>query len=53
MTLAERKIRSYIVIEVPSIIDALKDFPDELVKTITFNKANNFLIQENRKRTKL
>ena len=37
MTLAERKIRLYIVIEVPSIIDALKDFPDELVKTITFN----------------
>lgn len=53
MTLAERKIRLYIVIEVPSIIDALKDFLDELVKTITFNKANNFLIQENRKRTKL
>ena len=47
MTLAERKIRLYIVIEVPSIIDALKDFPDELVKTITFLNTHKPQVNEN------
>ncbi|WP_315524403.1 IS30 family transposase [Pseudoramibacter alactolyticus] len=51
VTLAERKSRTYIAIKVPnrtaavvtpSIINALKDFPDDLVKTITFDRRKEF-----------
>lgn len=51
MTLAERKSRYYIAILVenrksenvtPAIINALKDFPKELVKTITFDRGKEF-----------
>ena len=48
MTLAERKSRMYIAIKVPNrtaeivsqaIIKALKDFPEDMVKTITFDRG--------------
>lgn len=51
VTLAERKSRYYIAILVknrksknvtPAIINALKDFPKELVKTITFDRGKEF-----------
>ena len=51
VTLAERKSRFYLAIKVPSreekyvtsaIINALKDFPKELVKTITFDRGKEF-----------
>ena len=51
VTLAERKSRFYIAIKVPSrkecyvtpaIIEALKQFPSELVKTITFDRGKEF-----------
>ena len=51
ITLAERKSRFYIAIKVPSreskyvtpaIIEALKIFPSELVKTITFDRGKEF-----------
>lgn len=51
VTLVERVSRYYIAILVPSrtsenvtpaIINALKDFPDELVKTITFDRGKEF-----------
>lgn len=49
--LAERKSRFYIAIKVknrttavvtPAIIEALSGFPDELVKTITFDRGKEF-----------
>ena len=52
VTLVERKSRYYIAILVenrklenvtPVIINALKDFPKELVKTITFDRGKEFL----------
>ena len=51
VTLVERKSRYYIAILVenrksenvtPAIINALKDFPEELVKTITFDRGKEF-----------
>jgi len=51
VTLAERKSRFYIAIKVPcrqekyvtpAIITALKKLPDELVKTITFDRGKEF-----------
>ena len=51
VTLAERKSRKYIAVKVPdrtaasvtpAIIKALKDYPDELVKTITFDRGKEF-----------
>lgn len=51
VTLAERKSRKYIAILVPSrtakdvtpaIIEALKEYPDNLVKTITFDRGKEF-----------
>lgn len=51
VTLAERKSRKYIAVLVPTrtaadvtpaIINALKDFPDEMVKTITFDRGKEF-----------
>ena len=51
VTLAERKSRMYIAILVPdkssanvtpAIINALKNFPDDLVKTITFDRGKEF-----------
>lgn len=51
VTLAERKSRFYIAIKVknrtaavvtPAIIEALSGFPDELVKTITFDRGKEF-----------
>ena len=51
VTLAERKSRYYIAILLPdrkeehvtpTIIKALKAFPDELVKTITFDRGKEF-----------
>lgn len=51
VTLAERKSRKYIAIKVPDrtaasvtpvIINALKDYPKELVKTITFDRGKEF-----------
>lgn len=51
VTLAERKSRKYIAILVPdrteknvtpAIINALKDFPPEMVKTITFDRGKEF-----------
>lgn len=51
VTLAERKSRFYIAIKVPNrtaavvtpaIIEALKCFPDDLVKTITFDRGKEF-----------
>ena len=51
VTLAERKSRFYIAIKVPSrkskyvtpaIINALKQFPSELVKSITFDRGKEF-----------
>ena len=51
VTLAERKSRKYIAIKVPNrtaasvtpaIIEALKDLPEELVKTITFDRGKEF-----------
>ena len=51
VTLAERKSRKYLAIKVPTrtakdvtpaIIDALKDYPSELVKTITFDRGKEF-----------
>lgn len=51
VTLAERKSRFYIAIKVPNrtasvvtpaIIQALKQFPDDLVKTITFDRGKEF-----------
>ena len=56
MTLAERKSRLYIAVKVPdrtaevvasAIIDSLKDFPDELVKTITFDRGKECSEYEN------
>lgn len=51
VTLAERKSRMYIAIKVPNrtaeivsqaIIKALKDFPEDMVKTITFDRGKEF-----------
>lgn len=51
VTLAERKSRYYIAILLPdrkeehvtpAIINALKEFPDEMVKTITFDRGKEF-----------
>lgn len=51
VTLAERKSRYYIAILLPdrkeknvtsAIIKALKEFPDEMVKTITFDRGKEF-----------
>ena len=51
VTLVERKSRYYIAILVPdrtaanvtpAIINALKEFPDEMVKTITFDRGKEF-----------
>jgi len=51
VTLAERKSRFYIAIKVknrtaavvtPAIIEALSGFPNELVKTITFDRGKEF-----------
>lgn len=51
VTLAERKSRKYLAVLVPTrtaehvtaaIINALKDFPDEMVKTITFDRGKEF-----------
>lgn len=51
VTLAERKSRYYIAILVPdrtsanvtpAIINALKDFPDDLVRSITFDRGKEF-----------
>ena len=51
VTLAERKSRLYIAIKVPNrtskevtpaIIQALRDYPDDLVKTITFDRGKEF-----------
>lgn len=51
MTLAERKSRMYIAIKVANrtaeivsqaIIKALKDFPEDMVKTITFDRGKEF-----------
>ena len=51
VTLAERKSRFYLAVKVPdrssesvtkAIIDTLKDFPEELVKTITFDRGKEF-----------
>lgn len=51
VTLAERKSRFYIAVLVPdrteasvtpAIVEALKRFPDELVKTITFDRGKEF-----------
>ena len=51
VTLAERKSRKYIAILVPdrteknvtpAIINALKDYPSEMVKTITFDRGKEF-----------
>lgn len=51
VTLAERKSRLYIAIKVPNktaavvtsaIINALKEYPDDLVKTITFDRGKEF-----------
>lgn len=51
VALTERKSRTYIAIKVPnrtaavvtpSIINALKDFPDDLVKTTAFDRGKEF-----------
>lgn len=51
MILSERRSRYYIAILLPdrkeehvtsAIIEALKGFPDELVKTITFDRGKEF-----------
>lgn len=51
VTLIERKSRKYLAILVPdktaanvtpAIINALRDYPDELVKTITFDRGKEF-----------
>jgi len=51
VTLAERKSRKYIAVLVPNrtasnvtpdIINTLKDFPDDMVKTITFDRGKEF-----------
>lgn len=51
VTLAERKSRMYIAIKVPNrtaeivsqaIIKALKDYPEDMVKTITFDRGKEF-----------
>jgi IS30 family transposase len=51
VTLAERKSRFYLAIKVsdraaasvtPAIINALKDYPHDLVKTITFDRGKEF-----------
>lgn len=61
MTLADRKSHLYIAIKVADrtatvvvsvIIDALNDFSDELVKTITFGRGKEFSTYE-KIRTKL
>ena len=51
VTLVERKARFYLAVKVPdrtassvtpAIIDALKDYPDDLIKTITFDRGKEF-----------
>ena len=51
VTLAERKARFYLAIKVPdrtaasvtpAIINTLKDYPDDLIKTITFDRGKEF-----------
>ncbi len=51
VTLAERRARLYIAVKVPdrtessvtpAIINALKDYPSELVRTITFDRGKEF-----------
>lgn len=51
VTLVERKARFYLAVKVPdrkadsvtpAIINALKDYPDDLIKTITFDRGKEF-----------